>query len=358
MNRFIAVEANVGETRTVLVEDGRVVELSLERWSEADSRAHAASAYMGRVRRVDGSLNASFVDLGFGPDGFLPFGKAGRPKGMHEGAAWPVKVTREAFGEKGPTLKIIEADLAEDAPCLLDAAPSIAEQLAARYPDVRVLWADETEIDIAEALDEALSRQVDIPGGGHLVIEPTAALTAIDVDAGTRTAAGGAEKLAGDLNRSAAKESARQIRLRGLGGVIAIDFVHMRDRKQRSEIEQIMRRAFKRDAARVDVAPMSPFGIVELARQRTGRTLAEIMLGADGHLTIESCALNALRQLELEGRAVRGRQPVLRVSGLVAQWLTDHDDLWRSAMNERLGPRFTVESVDDFSDDKFDIAMQ
>jgi len=346
MNRTIVVEDAIGETRAALIEDGRVAELHIDRWSERESRAAAGAVYLGRVRRVDGSLNAAFVDLGVGPDGFLPFGKAGRPAGFHEGAAWPVEITREAHAEKGPTLASVEAEASGDAPRLLTPALPLADRLAARYPDAKGLWSDESDIDLDAEIEAALSVTADIPGGGRLIIEKTAALTAIDVDAAGRTAQGGAQKLAADLNRSAAKEAARQIRLRGLGGIVAIDFVHMRDRKARTEVEQALRRTFKRDPARVDVAPMSPFGIVELARQRTGRSLSEVLLDDAGAPTVETCALRALHRLEAEGRANRRSRLRLTVAPDVSDWLNGHADLWQGALTDRIGPRFEIMAQD------------
>lgn len=357
MNRSIIVDDAIGETRAAVVEDGRVAELHIERWSERESRAVAGAIYLGRVRRVDGSLNAAFIDLGVGPDGFLPFGRAGRPAGFHEGAAWPVEVAREAFAEKGPTLRSAEAEATGDAPRLLTAALPLADRLAARFPEAAGLWAEDSDLDLDAGIEAALSRAVPIPGGGSLIIEPTAALTAIDVDAAGRTSQGGADKLSADLNRSAAKEAARQVRLRGLGGVIAIDFVHMRDRKKRVEVEQALRGAFKRDAARVDIAPMSPFGIVELARQRTGRSLAEILLGGDGQPSIETCALNALRRLEREARANRRSRAVLKLAPEAHAWLTAHDALWRPALTERLGARFTLEALPAGARETCDVVM-
>ena len=87
MNRQILIEENIGETRAAVVENGRIVELHQERWSEAGQGAIGGEIYRGRVRRVEPALNAAFVDLGVGPEGFLPFGKSGRPRGLHEGAA-------------------------------------------------------------------------------------------------------------------------------------------------------------------------------------------------------------------------------------------------------------------------------
>ena len=116
-------------------------------------------------------------------------------------------------------------------------------------------------------------------------------MTTIDVDADGRKGQGSPAQLAVALNTSAAKEAARQVRLRGLGGIIAIDFVHMRAQPDRKTVEQAMRGAFKRDRAKVDVAPLSQFGVGELARQRRGRSLREQMCDAGGRLSVESCAL-------------------------------------------------------------------
>ena len=109
MSRRILIEENIGETRAAVVDNGRVVELWLDRWSEAGQRVVEGEIYRGRVRRVEPALNAAFVDLGVGPEGFLPFGKAGRPKGFHEGAAIGVRIAREAYAEKGPNLALAEA---------------------------------------------------------------------------------------------------------------------------------------------------------------------------------------------------------------------------------------------------------
>ncbi|MCF8878626.1 ribonuclease E/G [Hyphobacterium sp. SN044] len=362
MSRIVAVEDAIGETRVALADNGRVVELHIERWSEAGLRARAGALYLGRIRTIDARLNAAFVDLGVGEAGFLPFGKAGRPAGLHEGAAIPVRVTREAHAGKGPTLAREEGEFSADAPRLLEDAAPLAERVAARFQDAEARWADEVRIDIAEAIDEALSREVAIPGGGRLIIEPTAALTAIDVDMagrqGQNGALGAAEKIAADLNRSAAKEAARQIRLRGLGGVIAIDFVHMRDRKIRLGVEQVLKAAVKHDPARIDIAPISPFGIVELARQRTGRSLSELLNGPGGQPSDETLALNAIRRLESEGRSDRRRQLKLRVSPAIAAWLDAEHIAWRDALTQRIGPRFALETVDTWPRERFDVSSK
>ncbi|MBO6798429.1 ribonuclease E/G [Maricaulis sp.] len=337
MNRTILIEENIGETRAAVVENGRIVELHLDRWSEQDRRAIEGEVYRGRVRKVEMALNAAFVDLGVGEEGFLPFGKSGRPKGMHEGAAIKVRIAREAYDDKGPNLALIELDDGP-APECLEPAPILAQRLVRAFGDAEAQWSDESDLDMDEAFDEALSPAAMIPGGGSLYIEQTRALVAIDVDADGRKGQGNATKLNQQLNVSAAKEAARQVRLRGLGGLVAIDFVHMRAQPDRKATEQALRQAFKRDRAKVDVAPLSQFCIGELARQRRGRSLAELMLDKRGELTVETEALRALREATSALSHSRKASVTIKAGQDVFDWLEVDTISWREAWGERLGP--------------------
>jgi Rne/Rng family ribonuclease len=122
----------------------------------------------------------------------------------------------------------------------------------------------------AEQLDEALGREVALPGGGSLIIEPTAALTAIDVN-------GAGMPLEVDL--AAAREVARQLRLRRIGGIVVIDFVDLESRRDRARLDAALRAALADDPAAVQLYRMSPLGLVELSRQRQGPSLAELFGG-------------------------------------------------------------------------------
>ena len=354
MSRVILIEENIGETRAAVVENGRIVELHLDRWSEQGQRAIEGEVYRGRVRRVETALNAAFIDIGIGEDGFLPFGKAGRPKGFHEGAAIGVRVTREAHAEKGPNLSLTEVEPG-DAPEALSDTPILAQRLVAGFGDAEAGWADESSHDLEAAFDEALAPKAMIPGGGSLYIEQTRAMTTIDVDADGRKGQGNAQKMAAALNLLAAKEASRQIRMRGLGGIVAVDFVHMRAQPDRRATEKALRQGFHHDRARIDVAPISQFGVAELARQRRTRSLGEQMLDADGRWTVETGALAALRRLEREARAVGGKRLTLLVAPGVAAWLEDDPIEWQSAMTDRIGPRFAIEARDGWPVDKIDV---
>ena len=356
MNRQIAVEEWIGETRAAVIENGQIVELHFDRWSERGRRAYTGELYLGRVRKVDGALNAAFVDLGRGESGFLPFGKAGRPAGLHEGAAIPVRVAREAFGEKGPTLALADVETDGAAPCLLEADANLAERLLRRYPEADAVWADEAGVDLSATIDAAITIRVPVPGGGALVIEPTSALTAIDIDSAGRSANAG-RKLALDLNLAAMPEIARQIRLRGIGGNIVIDCLHLRAQPDRKAVEGALRRALKHDAARIDVLPMSHFGLIELVRQRTGRSVAEVLNTETGQESDETLSLKALRMLESEAQSNRAARLVLRAPRSVTNWLEAGSIDWRSALTDRIGPRFALESRQEAARDYAEVVV-
>jgi Ribonuclease G/E len=352
----IVSETNVGETRAAVLEGDRAVELHLERWSERLTRAVRGEVFRGRLTSIDPNLNGAFVDIGKGPSGFLPFGKAGRPDGLHNGAAIGVQIAREQFQDKGPTLALFEV---EDGPtpAIVVQAPAIAERLSLMF-EAPVRTPGEAEVSLDDLFDAALEPVVALNGGGRIVIEPVTALTAIDVDASGRTSQAGGQKFALDLDKTAAREAGRQIRLRGIGGVVAIDFLPLKKKADQNALDQAMKGAFRSDPAKVDIAPASRFAIVELARQRLGRALHEICWERFGVESVETRALAALRVLEREGRANRSAKLTVSAGAQVHAWLDDDQIGWREAMTNRLGPRFTLAKADALSARGFDVKVE
>ena len=337
----IIAERNVGETRAAVFDGDRPIELHVERWSERRSRAVRGEVFRGRVVSIDKVLNGAFVELGKGPDGFLPLGKAGRIEGLHNGASIGVQISREAFQDKGPTLSPFELEEDGAAPEAIATAPPIDERLAMGF-EAPIRTPKEAGIDLDPVFEAALEPKVPLSGGGHLVIEPVTALTAIDVDAAGRHAQSGGQKFILDLNKAAAREAGRQIRLRGIGGVVAIDFLPLKKRADQGALDQALKGAFRGDPAKIDIAPSSRFAIVELARQRLGRSLYEMCWERFGVLSVETSALAALRRLEREGRAHSGKPITLEAGSEIFAWLDADPVGWQKSMTNRLGARFQL----------------
>src|SRR5207249_6462312 len=146
------------------------------------------------------------------------------------------------------------------------------------------------------------TKKLELPGGGSIVIEQTEALVAIDVNSGNFRADNNAEETAFQMNLIAAREIARQLRLRDLGGVIVNDFIDMRDEKHRRGVEKALRDAVKRDRARTKVLKISAFGIIEMTRQRIRPSLKRSVYhecphcNGSGHVkTSESMSIDVMR---------------------------------------------------------------
>mgnify|MGYP003700523291 CR=1 FL=1 len=138
---------------------------------------------------------------------------------------------------------------------------------------------------VSDALEEALAREVAVPGGGRLIIDRTEAMTVIDVDSGRSVDGGGLkEEAVFRLNKRACEEAARQIRLRNLSGLIVIDCVTLRAKGRQRALVESLRAAVKSDPVKTDVLGVTAGGLIEITRQRTGPGLAEIMRAPAGDL--------------------------------------------------------------------------
>ena len=156
-------------------------------------------------------------------------------------------------------------------------------------------------------IESAFSRSVRLPSGGSIVIEPTEALTTIDINSAKATQGSDIEETAFKTNLEAAEEVGRQLRLRDLGGLIVIDFIDMGSSKNQRAVENKLRDAVKIDRARVQIGRISRFGLLELSRQRLRPSLTEasheICPRCEGVGTIrgvKSTALGVLRIIEEE----------------------------------------------------------
>ena len=140
------------------------------------------------------------------------------------------------------------------------------------------------------AIREALKPRVDLPSGGYIIIEPTEALTVVDVNSGSFTRSATSRETVLWTNSEAATEIARQLRLRNIGGVIIVDFIDMDSRRDQLKLLEHFNNALKEDKARPQIAQLSELGLVELTRKRQGKNIYELFgqpcssCGGLGHL--------------------------------------------------------------------------
>jgi len=171
---------------------------------------------------------------------------------------------------------------------------------------------------VESQIERIFSRVVPLPGGGSIVIDSTEALTAIDVNSGRSGNGGSHEEMVLSTNLEAAREVARQLRLRDLGGLVVVDFIDLRSSKNKRVLEKTMKEALKSDKARSTVGRLSPNGLLEINRQKIQQALrvrahrpCPTCSGTGRVPSIESVGLNLLRRIE--ARAATGRLMKARI---------------------------------------------
>ncbi len=179
---------------------------------------------------------------------------------------------------------------------------------------------------VEDCFEQVVARTIALAGGGSLEIEATAALTAIDVNTGGR--AGSAQgPVILETNLEAATSIARQIRLRNIGGLIVVDFVHMQARADREKVGEALRAAVRRDPVETRVGGFTRFGLVEIVRRRTRAPLLETLTERTDtggrRLSAESLALAALRAVLRAARETPGKALRLRAAPSVIDMLSD-----------------------------------
>ncbi len=160
---------------------------------------------------------------------------------------------------------------------------------------------------IESQIESAFQREVRLPSGGSIVIDPTEAMISIDINSARATKGGDIEETAFNTNLEAADEIARQLRLRDAGGLVVIDFIDMTPIRHQREVENRLKEAVRHDRARIQLGRISRFGLLEMSRQRLRPSLGEsahiVCPRCSGHGTIrgtESLALSVLRIMEEE----------------------------------------------------------
>lgn len=218
---------------------------------------------------------------------------------------------------------------------------------------------------IQKQIDNAFYRQVWLPCGGYIVIDQTEALVAIDVNTGRNKGNKEQDKLLVETNLEAAAEVARQLRLRNMGGLIVVDFIDMKHRKDQQAVYKAMLQHLKRDKAKTQVTQISPFGLMEMTRQRLneslGTTLYEPCPYCKGHGQVKTPITMSV-ELQRRLSAVLGRLPDSDRSVLVVvhpdvmQRLKTEDGEHLVALERKYGARLTFRTDPTYHRETFTLA--
>ncbi len=251
-----------------------------------------------------------------------------------------LRFLREYFD---PELKeILVDDLAalEKVKDFLDVLPTKQKGAIARlHKGSRPIF---NQFNVEDQIESIYQPQVLLPSGGSIVIDPTEALVAIDVNSGSTGKGKNFEESIFKANMEAATELARQLRLRDLGGLIVVDFIDMRINKNIREVERQVKSAMKRDRAKVDISRISKFGLMQISRQKLGAPIetsnyrvCEHCKGRGIVRSVETLALFYLRRIQTGASRKNVAQVECRFPLDVAQYLLNNKRLEISEMEAR-----------------------
>ena len=327
--RQIFVDQGVGEMRGVVTLDGRPERLLIHR-ADDDQKLALGARLVARIAAIEPAMSSAFLDLGDGKQAILAFKPDAKPV---RGATVEIEIRAEPREGKLAVARWIGTG--EGAPRVLSVPPSLQDSLRTLVRDVSIVEGPAARAIADEAAAEALKIVHPLPGGGTLAIEPTRALTAIDVDLGERKGAD-VKRVSRQANLAALAEAARLLRLKGLGGLVVIDLVGRGH--DGNAMLAAARVAFAPDNPGVSIGPVGRFGTMELSIPRRTRPVLERLCQADGSLTDRAIAQRLIRRLEDEAGAQPGARLVATCSPSLASTV---EGLVRE-LGERFGHRFAV----------------
>ncbi|MBG6556249.1 ribonuclease E [Pseudomonas aeruginosa] len=291
-----------------------------------------APADMGLIVRTAG-LGRSTEELQWDLDYLLQLWSAIKEASGERGAPFLI------YQESNVIIRAIRDYLRQDiGEVLIDSidaqeeALNFIRQVMPQYASKVKLYQDSVPLfnrfQIESQIETAFQREVKLPSGGSIVIDPTEALVSIDINSARATKGGDIEETALQTNLEAAEEIARQLRLRDIGGLIVLDFIDMTPAKNQRAVEERVREALEADRARVQVGRISRFGLLEMSRQRLRPSLGETSgivcprCNGQGIIRdVESLSLAILRLIEEEALKDRTAEVRARVPFQVAAFL-------------------------------------
>ena len=341
--RALFLDRSPGETRGVVTLDEQPERLIIRR-EDDDPRLQLGARLVGRVARVEPALATAFLDIGGGAEAILPFKPDARPV---QGQALEVEIRNEPRRGKLAVARWLGA--ADGPPRLASPPPDVEAQLRSMARDAEIVGgraarqvADEAEAEVLETLHP-------LPGGGSLAIEPTRALTAVDIDLGERKGSD-AKRVTRQANLTALGVAARLLRLKGLGGIVVIDLVGRGH--DGAALLAAARAAFGPDNPGVAIGPVGRFGTMELSLPRRTRPIAEVLLREDGAVSDRALAQRLVRRLQSEGEAAPGARLLARCAPAVAAAASP----LLPKLADLIGARFEVQTDPSFARERVEVA--
>lgn len=217
---------------------------------------------------------------------------------------------------------------------------------------------------IESDIKAALERKVLLKSGGHLVFDQTEAMTTVDVNTGSYLGRGNQEQTIFKTNMEAAQATARQLRLRNLGGIIIIDFIDMQDEEHKSAVLSVLEKSMNKDNTKYTISSVSELGLVEMTRKRTRESLERVMCescptcaGAGMVRTAETTCYEIFREIMRDARQYEARELLVVASSDVVEMLLDEESTNLADLEAFVGIRIRFRADNEYSQERYDVVL-
>lgn len=285
----------------------------------------------------------------------------GAPTVIYEELSLPLRTLRDLAAEHTEKVRIDSRETLQKALQFVgELMPEIADRVE-HYPGERPIF---DLYGIEDEIQKALERKVPLKSGGHLVIDPTEAMTTIDVNTGAFVGHRNLEETVFKTNLEAALTIARQLRLRNVGGIIIIDFIDMEDEEHRRQVLRTLERQLERDYAKTNIIGITELGLVQMTRKRTRESLTQVLCepcatcqGRGQMRTAETICYEIFREILREARAFQADGYMVLASQSVVDRLLDEESGNVADLESFIGHpvRFQVESM--YSQEQYDVVL-
>jgi ribonuclease G len=342
----------------------RLVSLCAQMLAEDQGRLASGAGYIVRSAAIGAELADLREDAERLAAAWTPVAekrsRARAPALLHQDLDPVERIMRDEVDAATVRVIVDDAEAAAAARAYCRRAMPEAEEKLERFEGPGLLF---DSFGLEDEIERLLHARVPLASGGWITVEATEALTAIDVNSGSFTESTGLEETSLRVNLEAAEEIGRQLRLRGIGGLIVVDFIHVSDAANIERILDALAQSLARDRTPTQISAMSEFGLVEITRKRTRDPLARLMTescrpcrGRGRMRSVESVAMEILRAAEREARNVPGRPVHIRAAPDVISWLDSQGDELHAALARRRVPRVVFEPRSEFAREGFDVS--
>ena len=286
--------------------------------------------------------------------------KAKPPALLHRDLGPIARALRDLVRDDTARILIDDAEAAEAARAFCRLTLPEAEARIALFASPGALF---DLFDLETDIDGLLHPRVPLSCGGWITVEGTEALTAVDVNSGSFTQASGLEDTGLAVNLQAARELGRQLRLRGIGGLIIVDFIHMKEDEHVDRVLEALTQSVSRDGTPVTVSRSSPLGLVEISRKRVRESLSSLVsescAACAGQGIVrrpDAVAMDVVRRIEASARAAPGKPIRVRAAPEIIRWIADQGEDLRAALARKGAAKIELEEDQTCSRESFDVS--